>query len=272
MKLLVIFAKKEHPPLTDSALLEQLFAGKEPAERAWKEFLHRYSNLFLKIIWQFERDRDTVMERYVYVCSKLAANNFAVLRKFNPQGQKHSPKLSTWLTIVVRHLCVESYRRERGRQRFPRALLKMSPLERRIFRLYYWEGFTIREIQQMLSTSKDHSPNRIDAALRRVKAFIFGNPRGSDQKPVIIAYDEMKHDTPVPHNDSDFDGMEHLFEMLSELLTARERAVIRLRFWEDLSAREIGEVLHISPVRKVYTHLEQALKKLRQRTLKEFQE
>lgn len=145
----------------------------------------------------------------------------------------------------------------------------MSPLERRVFRLYYWEGFTMQEIRQMLSPSKDHSLNRLDVALRRIESLIFENPRGKDQKPVMIAYDEIKHDALVPHSDSDFDGMERLFEMLSELLTARERAVIRLRFWEDLSAREIGEVLHISPVRKVYTHLEQALKKLRQRALKE---
>jgi len=50
------------------SLLERLAKGGAESDAAWKEFLRDYSNLFLKVIWQFEKDREKVMDTYLYVC------------------------------------------------------------------------------------------------------------------------------------------------------------------------------------------------------------
>ena len=48
-------------------------------------------------------------------------------------------------------------------------------------------------------------------------------------------------------------------------LPANEKLILRLRFWENLSAREIAEILDIEPYVKVYTMINSSLKKLREK-------
>ncbi len=91
--------------LSDQALLARLVAEGPAVDAAWKEFLRRYSNLFLKIIWQFETDHDEVMDKYLYVCSKLAANDLAIVRRFKQAYGDDPPKFSSWLYQIALNLC-----------------------------------------------------------------------------------------------------------------------------------------------------------------------
>lgn len=249
--------------LSEAALLQRLFSeDADVAEHAWKEFLRRYSKLFLKVVWQFERDIDAAMEKYVYVCTRLAAGGFARLRKYQPESRVAPPKLSTWLTIVVKNLCVEQRRVTEGRRRLPRALQQLSAFDQKVFRLYYWKGNTPHEIAQMLEGEADRNGLSVAAALERIEAlalrpsktWITGSPTA------FLPFDERHHrrdDTPSPMaDDSAFS------ETLLAALTPEERLVVRLRFWEDLSAPEIATVLHGPTPRQVYTILERALKKM----------
>ncbi len=255
-------------PLSDAALLEMLRSeNSEAQEQGWKAFLHQFSNLFLKIIWHFEGDIDAVMEKYVYVCAKLAENNFSRLRKFLPDEQQRPVKLSTWLTVVVKNLCREHHRVQHGRRRHPRALKQASPLQRAVFELYYWKGFTLDEIEQALANHPARlNGSSIAETLREVEdLFASAMPaRQPPQKPQFVPFDDQQHahQRVEPANIA-------MQEKLLGSLEPQERLVVRLRYWEDLSAPAIAQLLQLPSPRKVYTVMHRALKKIRAQAQKE---
>ncbi|HWP81691.1 MAG TPA: sigma-70 family RNA polymerase sigma factor [Bacteroidota bacterium] len=250
--------------MTDRELLNELFAGGERTKTAWREFLRQYSNLFLKIIWTFERDHDNVMDKYLFVCSKLADNDFASLRTFDPHHKHRAPKLSTWLTVVVQNLCVEAYRASHGRKRYPQALLRMSAFDREVFNLWYWKGFALDEIESHVRLRRNGFSSSVAASLRRIHTAL---TRSSRQKllqssPVEISFDDTRLIEGI-HTPDEQGELEAWLENSLEKLSVRERVAIRLRFYEDLTAAEIAAIMKIQPVRRVYTLLENALRKLR---------
>lgn len=243
-----------------SFLLERLLAGDSSAA-SWREFLTRYSNLFLKIIWQFEKDRDAVMEMYLRICSKLAENEFKVLQKFRLGSGLAETDFSMWLGAVVRNMCIDAYRARRGRKRLPRAVSKLPPLDREVFVLYYWKGYTVEETEHFLKGRMNgRIPDcaaavaRIERALTRAVA-----PRHLRQPAKPVPFEESLYQ-PVEENDIlDVSRVEGWLGVLPPI----DRLVVRLRFWEDMSLSEIAKLLEITPGRKIYTILQNALKLMR---------
>jgi len=251
--------------MSDHELLGRLLSGIDTSE-AWEQFLLEYSRLFLKIIWQFEHNRDEVMERYLFVCEKLAQNRFAILRKFNPTFDPHPPKLSTWLTIVVRNLCVEGHRSVHGRKRFPLALQRMTEFDRKVFELRYWKRYTIDEIDSELRVRDPNLDGAVGASLARIEEVLTHSRRINDGLESLAPLSLEGIPLPVS-NEKDLENHEELerwFEKAVQRLSTEERLVVRLRFWEDLTAGEIAEHLRITPSRRVYTILERALTLLRE--------
>jgi RNA polymerase sigma factor (sigma-70 family) len=148
----------------------------------------------------------------------------------------------------------------------------MTPLDRRVFQLYYWEGLSEQEIQHTVRFSNDVQNSRVDSSLARIKTLLMDNTLREQWKPVMLTYNDNINSGWPTQNDSDLSSVHDLLESSLVLLSVQERAVVRLRFWEDLSAREIADILHISPIRKVYALLEYALKKLRRSALRELRE
>ncbi len=247
--------------LNDEALLARLLKNGPTAEAAWHVFLERYSNLFLKVIWQFETDQDVAMERYLYVCSKLAANDRAILKRFRPTYGNATPKFSTWLYAVVRNLCVDAYRAAHGRRRYPRAIARLSPFDQRVFALYFWQGYTVEEIEHTLG-EKPVGGTSVREALDRVDAHLVNPGLQHRQSPVLVPYEEGKGmaESAPPSGVEDA----ALIEQWLAVLPAEERLVVQLRFWEDMTGAEIAKVLAIDPPQRVYTILKRALKQLRQ--------
>ncbi|MEK7250054.1 MAG: hypothetical protein AAB209_06480, partial [Bacteroidota bacterium] len=172
--------------LDERSLLERLLNSQSPAE-AWAEFLRRYSNLFFKVIWQHERNHDDAVEKYLFVCTKFAENDFAKLRKFQTDYGTRPAKLSTWLAAVTRNLCIDAHRAAHGRRRFPAALLRMTDFERNVFRLYYWEGCTDDEVINKL----DATAEKLSEALDQIQSALGEKP--AQKHPEFIPLDDNVH-------------------------------------------------------------------------------
>ncbi len=242
--------------LDERSLLDRLLNSQSPAE-PWAEFLRRYSNLFFKVIWQHERDHDDAVEKYLFVCTKFAENDFAKLRKFQTDYGTRPAKLSTWLAAVTRNLCIDAHRAAHGRRRFPAALLRMTDFERNVFRLYYWEGCSDDEIINKLDTTAE----RLSEALDQIHTAVGEKP--AQKHPEFVPFDDNMHFDEAT-NPEDGSLNEATDEWLS-LLEEQERLVVRLKFWEEMSAREIVEILDFQSEQHVYAVMHGALKKLRAR-------
>src|SRR5215216_1013107 len=103
----------EHPLPCPSQLHHLLEAADgPPQERAWTEFLEFYSRLILYVARQMPRDHDVAMDRYAFVVERLREQNCRRLRTFAADGRG---KFTTWLTVVVRRLCLDHDRHKHGR-------------------------------------------------------------------------------------------------------------------------------------------------------------
>lgn len=253
--------------LDDRALLRVFRAEETNPQAAWTEFLRRYSPLLLKTAWEFVDDHDEVMATYLFVCERLEADDFAKLRTYDPTRGETPAKVSTWLTVVVRNLCIEHQRQTEGRRRHPDAVADLSPLDQKVFELYFWEGESPREIVRVVEASPEYEADGVPAALDRLRALELRPSETWARQPPqrFESFEEALHGSgPSADGPRSADDRREWIETLLEDLPPKERLAVRWYFWTGVSASGIGQLLEVSQ-RKVYTLMDQALEKLRER-------
>ena len=94
--------------------VESLLAAADDAARdkAWAEFLKRYSGLILHVARSTRGDHDSVMDRYLFVLDALRKDECRRLRAYSEGGRG---AFTTWLVAVTRRLCIDEHRRRFGR-------------------------------------------------------------------------------------------------------------------------------------------------------------
>ncbi len=264
-----MYQKLYYSFLSDRDLIRKIQIDFENRDKLWHEFINRFSKLILKIIWQFENDYDAVMDKYLWICGKLCCNDFSVLNKFKIGPHEETPKFTTWLVAVIRNLCVDAHRMHHGRKRIPKALLNLSAVELKIFKLYYWKGYSIEEIDHMFNA--DNACEQIDIAgsIERIETLLGGkNALYKEEKYNFISMSgdlDLADRSWEENNDYSIETFERWIAQLSE----DERLIVRLKFWENLSAKVIAQHLEIASEQKVYSILKNSLKKLRSMAEKE---
>lgn len=251
--------------MPNETILERLLAGGYHTDAHWKEFLGHYSQLILKVIWQFNQDHDSAMEKYVYVCERIAANDFDILRRFKAGYGQRPPKFSTWLAAVTRNLCVDAHRKHHGRRQLPRMLRGMSATEQQIFQMYYWKGYSVEDIRRSVESGFAHHPvGDIDVLINRVIT-LADDLRPRMPRPSFVPFDEQQLAAAETEPDYKTDDVCRRLEQWMQELPSQEKMILRLRFWENMSGREIAETMHIAPEQRVYPLIQNALRHLREK-------
>jgi len=81
-------------------------------EAAWRGFVAEHTRLLLHIARSVFKTHDEVMDAYAYILEQMRANDCRRLREFAADPRS---RLSTWLVVVGRRLCLDFYRRRYGR-------------------------------------------------------------------------------------------------------------------------------------------------------------
>lgn len=84
------------------------------SQRAWREFLHTYAHVIVRVISYCERQEEDRADAFVFLCEQLHRNNCRRLRKFDLHGPA---SFTTWLHAVARNLCRDWRRKRFGRLR-----------------------------------------------------------------------------------------------------------------------------------------------------------
>lgn len=82
------------------------------ADAAWREFVAENSRLVLHVCRSVWRTPDDAMDAYAEVLEHLRAEDFRRLQEF---ARHPRSKVSTWLVVVARRICLDLYRRRYGR-------------------------------------------------------------------------------------------------------------------------------------------------------------
>ena len=81
----------------------------------WRAFVEQHSRIIMHACRSVGSDYDVVMDRYAHVLEQLQQDGFERLRAYAPDGRG---KFTTWLTVVVRRLCLDHHRGRYGREHF----------------------------------------------------------------------------------------------------------------------------------------------------------
>jgi DNA-directed RNA polymerase specialized sigma24 family protein len=262
----------------DVELVQEILSG---SEGAWREFIERYAGL----IWAVSR-------RYVYsgdpdAIRTLFANTLDSLYRRKLATYQGRSALSTWITLVTRTEVLDFLRHQHGRKQIPRALKRMSPLDRKIFQLFYVEGTGLSETIRQIA-AVDPSANRwsVLAALRRIENVLdsrtlrriaydlHAQSTGAASGRMLAYLDHVRDEfraTEAAHRPEYYlmerearRVAERVRELIAEL-PASEREILTLRFERGWSARRIAEELGLPEPRGAYTLIERILRALRRR-------
>jgi RNA polymerase sigma factor (sigma-70 family) len=143
---------------------------------------------------------------------------------------------------------------------------RLSALGRKVFQLYYWKGYSREEIQQ--THAAEASSSAIAEAFQQLDDALAGSRTQLPKPHIRVPFDEETGALEKISTD-DKEIAEWMERWLADL-PPQERMILRLKFWEEMTAKEIAAAMHIDNEQRVYTILRSALKQLRERTLRTF--
>jgi DNA-directed RNA polymerase specialized sigma24 family protein len=240
--------------LSDRELRERII--RDP-RAGWRAFVDQYSPRLLQLIDQCGvRDRDDAMDLYVHICERLAADDCARLRRHDPA----KGALSAWLSTVVRRMLVDWVRADQGRKRLFGSLKALSPVDQRVFELYYWRRHTPAEMASLIldDAGRGIGISAVFASLERVERALTERQRAD-----LITLAARNHDAvgledeegePVIALVSSAPGPEaaiiaaqdqHALDVALATLDAEDRVIICMRFLDGLTLPEIKRALHL---------------------------
>jgi DNA-directed RNA polymerase specialized sigma24 family protein len=253
--------------LSDDAL--RTLIREDPAA-GWRAFIDQYTPLLVGLIRRAGLDdRDEVMEVYVVVCERLSAQNFARLK--TQDAQRGS--IGGWLAVMTRHAAVDWIRSKKGRRRLFQAVRDLSPLDQRVFELFYWDDRTPSEICEIERTPLA----AVLESLERIQCALSDRHRGEllalavRSKPAIAldetdAADHIADPRMDPETAARTAQVTERFEAAIRSLPAEDAAIVRLKYVEGLSnagiEKAIGVSVTASRMHDILTRLRSTLRTL----------
>ena len=224
----------------------------EDPGRGWRAFIDQFTPRLLALIERGGiRDQDEAMEVYTLVCERLAEDDCARIRKFDPS----KGAIGAWLSVLVRNTMIDWVRARAGRRRLFKSVQALPPLEQKVFELYYWENKLPAEIVGALE-GQFGSPSlaavfeafeRVQAALtdRQRAELVAMTARSATPASLDAPTDDEEQtiDAPDPHADVESQArvqeIDALMERALSALPPREAVIVRLKFVEGFTLKQI---------------------------------
>lgn len=264
----------------DLALVQRILASDVVA---WGFFVDRYGGLILAMARRYLRSRDPDDVRTVF------ANVLASLKKSRLQTYEGRAALSTWLTLVARSEVMDHLRRKFGRDPKMRALDRLTPEERTLFRLYHIEGVPWNEVIARLEAKGDRwTEDRFIAELHNIErrlgerwlsrlAYDLHAQSIGAASGRLLEYLDHVRDEPLEGALSpEYYVMEREARRTVDLLRGRiaslsptDRRLLELRFERRWTARRIATELGMKGQRSVYRTVNRIVSRLRRQLKKD---
>ena len=243
---------------------------------AWLDFLDLCGPVLYHVALIQTHREDAAADCYIYVCEKLADNDFKRLLKFDPGGDA---SFTTWLRVVARNLCFDWHRTRFGRHRPFKALGDLSPLESEVYKLRFTNGASRDETLQQISKTfptvgADEVfaiEERLEKSLNARQRWILSSRRQVQNSVSAVTTTEEGHPVAIEIADPN-PNQEVLVVTAEERLQLRkavaalppdERLLLQLRFEQDLSLDEVARLCGLGDGQRVHRRISAVLKKLR---------
>ena len=261
----------------DLALARRILDGDSAA---WSFFVERYAGLIFAMARRYLRsgDPDDVRDVFAGVLDSLQRTR---LRTY--QGRA---ALSTWLTLVARSEVADHLRRRFGRDPRMRSLQRLTPVERKVFRLYSVEGLScvdvlthleaedglLWSIDEFVAALRRIEQRLGDRWLRRISYDLHAHSIGAASGRLLEYLDHVRDEfqTNSGAHSPDYYILErearHTVDELRASMAAlapRDRRLLELRFERGWTARHIASELGMKGQRSVYKAIDRIVARLR---------
>ena len=263
-------------PTRDTGITQLLEGLSSPdAQPAWEVFLLQYSAILYQSVQASMQDADEIADCFVYACEQLAKDDFRRLLRFKPDG---AASFTTWLRVVARNLCFDWQRKVHGRPRPFKSVQGLSALELAAYHSRYERRLSRDETLEGLranwpATKMDdliEMENRIENFLNPLQRWILNTRQqgrveitswsdSEDSEPVTA---ELIDPAPNPEAIVLDDQQRTTLHECLAVLSDEERLVVRLRFDEELSLKEISRLIGLGDPQRVHRLLSAILHKL----------
>jgi len=259
----------------DLVLIEMVQSG---SISHWHAFVDKYAGLIFSVIRRqlFAEDIDEARTVFADVLEALYRGKLAEFR-----GRS---ALSTWLIVVSRGMALDHLRRIEGRRKMPKGFGELSPLEQDIFRLHNVEGLSFEVVLQTLSSSGNplsaeslanvvikiesmfdrHYLRRLEYEAKAPALHVASGRLLEFMQRTQLQHERVSDDEPdraLELKDLRLKAR-RIRELLSEF-SEQEQSVMRMRFDEEKTARQISDDLGLGGPRRVYTIIEGVIRKIR---------
>lgn len=262
----------------DLALVRQILSGDAAA---WERFVERYAGLILAMARRYLRTRDQDDIRTVF------ASVLESLQKTRFKTYAGRASLATWLALVARSEVMDHLRRQFGRDLKLKALERLTPDERTLFRMYYIQGLPRQQViaslegrgqtwddDRFISALHDIERRLGDRWLKRLSYDLHAQSIGASSGRLLEYLDHAREESSHLSGGSspEYIVMERearrTVDQLHSTIAAlrpRDRRLLELRFEHGWTARKIATELGMNGQRSVYRAVERILARLRLR-------
>jgi len=262
------------PDSAIGVLLERL-ASDEP-EQAWNEFLACYSSIVYQVVHSFVAGVDERGDCFLYACEQLAANRFKRLHRFAPDGRA---RFSTWLTAVVRNLCLDWHRHRFGRRRLFQSVAARPAIDQRIFGLVFQRGMSAEDVcRQLRAEGHPLSFVEVEERVETLRQCLTARQLWllTSAQPVVESLDngsaeatsavqELVDPSPDPEMLASLHEIQDAVSRALRQLNDGERLLIRLRFHEGLSLEQVARLVGLKDAQTTDRRIREIIERLRVR-------
>jgi RNA polymerase sigma factor (sigma-70 family) len=267
---MIVGMKKE---LSTGFSSDELLARLRSSDRdeAWKQFLEIYSPLIMHIASLYEFHRDSLDDCYLFICEKLSDNNFSRLLSYLPQGPA---SFRSWLNVVVANLCIDWRRHKQGRMRPFKSISKLSFFDQLVFKYRFQQSVGLQTCMASMQIDfPDVTESQLASAVSRINEAL--SPRQhwllSTRKAQTISLNDLNAESaagePIApgHNPEQATTLGQEQEKLQQALSRlspRQRLLIKLRYQQELSLKEVARLTRLGDPFRARRHLQAALAEL----------
>jgi RNA polymerase sigma factor (sigma-70 family) len=245
------------------------------SREAWAEFLDQHGVLIFQTCQRATSSADQAGDSFLFVCEQLSQDNFRRLLRFRLEGPA---SFSTWLRVVVRHLCLDWRRHEFGRLRLFRSIARLSQLGGEVYRCRYERGLSLDDtylslrpsfpgltVEQVVSAEE-----QVHASLNARQLWLISTrktqiPAQTQQPSLYGGAPTRELADPRPDQESLLADREEEARLWSvvDKLPRSERLLIRMRFKLGLSLEEISSLTRLGNPQRVHRKIAEIIEKLR---------
>jgi RNA polymerase sigma factor (sigma-70 family) len=252
--------------------IESILAGlsSNRVDGAWKAFLDTYTPAIMQVVRQHESGA-RAEECFIFACEKLCDDGFRRLLQFDPARKV---RFRTWLKLVVSNLCADWRRTEYGRLRPFASIARLPDFDRLLYHYAFELGMTRRaSLRAMRLTYPDLTEEKLAEAIGRLHAALTPRQRWQlsvrrrDACSVVLldtvgenpAIPELAQSSRGPESAAQFDQARKALQRAMAELGNQERLLLRLRYQEGLSLKDVAEVTGLGDLHRAKRRIKKAL-------------